>query len=617
MPRQIYRIGADIYNASNNQRIGSTDWAQNWSGKSDVQDLGQRTISQPTSTTTTSPDISKMFNANKVSSAPLATTKINQYDTDRKALQEKILANLQPTESETLLQKQLNNLLSRYESSVPALEGQGRGIALPLIRGQQAKLEQQAQAQMAPLQRQLGLEQTTRQGALTAAQEAYKLIPEKQKPMTISAGQSIIDPETGDVIYTAPDTESSKMITLSAGQSIYDPKTGKIVYSSPKAIDTPSSYDEWSLAGGETGTGQSYAEWVGNSKGLNSKITSQVDALAKGFDNNPITKRFSTILEGSQFVSSISNNTKNPADNQALIYAFAKAMDPDSVVREGEYATVQKYSQTWLESFGFNAARIINNQEFLTPQAIANIKATIETKFKAAQQNYNNLYNETTRKINLKTGQNDGSDYLTQYDFTGQQNKQQLRPLNKSYMNLDALLSEHPEYESLLQEMATENPDMTEEEALQNIQQISDSLGFNSGDSGTPIAVNKTNTKKVADAIGQFESGGNYKAIGKETGKGKAYGKYQIMDFNIPAWSRQALGYAITTQQFLNNPSLQDKIAHYKIEQLINTYGNVGDVASVWFSGRPLAKAGNAKDVIGTSVPQYVKNINSIYNKLG
>ena len=35
-------------------------------------------------------------------------------------------------------------------------------------------------------------------------------------------------------------------------------------------------------------------------------------------------------------------------------------MDPDSVVREGEYATVQKYSQTWGQKFGMDVNRILN-----------------------------------------------------------------------------------------------------------------------------------------------------------------------------------------------------------------------------------------------------------------
>jgi hypothetical protein len=42
-------------------------------------------------------------------------------------------------------------------------------------------------------------------------------------------------------------------------------------------------------------------------------------------------------------------------------------------------------------------------------------------------------------------------------------------------------------------------------------------------------------------------------------------------------------------------------------------YGNPVDAASVWFSGRPLAKAGNASDVLGTTVPQYAQKFMAAY----
>ena len=48
---------------------------------------------------------------------------------------------------------------------------------------------------------------------------------------------------------------------------------------------------------------------------------------------------------------------------------------------------------------------------------------------------------------------------------------------------------------------------------------------------------------QLQDAIGQYESGGDYTAVGKKTASGdQAYGKYQIMGSNIPAWTQQALG---------------------------------------------------------------------------
>ena len=121
---------------------------------------------------------------------------------------------------------------------------------------------------------------------------------------------------------------------------------------------------------------------------------------------------------------------------------------------------------------------------------------------------------------------------------------------------------------------------------------------------------------KAAEAIGQFESGGNYQAIGPVTSKGnKAYGKYQVMDFNIPSWSKQATGKSSTTEQFLNDTKLQDKVARFKIGEYWKKYKNVADVASVWFSGRPVKAAGEAKDILGTTVPQYIKNVEAIYDR--
>lgn len=117
----------------------------------------------------------------------------------------------------------------------------------------------------------------------------------------------------------------------------------------------------------------------------------------------------------------------------------------------------------------------------------------------------------------------------------------------------------------------------------------------------------------VLNAISSVESKGyanKYSALGKPNSKGqRAYGKYQVMDFNIPTWTKEALGYSLTPKQFLNNPDAQEAVAKYKIGQIYQQYGNAADTASVWFSGRPVAKAGNDRDVTGTTVPQYVKAV--------
>lgn len=159
--------------------------------------------------------------------------------------------------------------------------------------------------------------------------------------------------------------------------------------------------------------------------GLSTPVQTTVRGIAGNFDNEQQVKNFQQVQSANGLVQKISKSTKNPADNQALIYAFAKAMDPNSVVREGEYATVQKYAQSWAETQGFNAARILTNQEFLTEQAIQNIKDTVQSKYETEKQSYENVYNEYARRIDQQTGMGNGKDYLTNYSLNTQQNNVQ------------------------------------------------------------------------------------------------------------------------------------------------------------------------------------------------
>lgn len=89
----------------------------------------------------------------------------------------------------------------------------------------------------------------------------------------------------------------------------------------------------------------------------------------------------------------------------------------------------------------------------------------------------------------------------------------------------------------------------------------------------------------------------------------RAYGKYQIMGSNIPSWTKEATGKSYTPQEFLANPDIQEQTAAYHINRNLQKY-SPEDAASIWFSGRPAKKAGNARDVYGTTVPQYIKMFN-------
>jgi hypothetical protein len=118
-----------------------------------------------------------------------------------------------------------------------------------------------------------------------------------------------------------------------------------------------------------------------------------------------------------------------------------------------------------------------------------------------------------------------------------------------------------------------------------------------------------------ANAIGSVESSNNYQALGPQTSSGdRAYGRYQVMGQNIPQWTKEVLGTTLTPQQFLANPQAQDAVFNAKFGQSVQKYGNPQDAASVWFSGRPVAQAGNASDG-STTVPQYVQKFNTALNQ--
>jgi muramidase (phage lysozyme) len=83
---------------------------------------------------------------------------------------------------------------------------------------------------------------------------------------------------------------------------------------------------------------------------------------------------------------------------------------------------------------------------------------------------------------------------------------------------------------------------------------------------------------RFMEAVGSVESGGNYKARNPVSG---AYGKYQIMPANWPAWARRYLGNAHAKQ----TPRNQDRVAAGKMTSLHGWLGSWRRVAYWWLTG--------------------------------
>ena len=424
------------------------------------------------------------------------------------------------------------------------------------------------------------------------------------KPITLSPGQTIYDPVSGESLFTAPERPSDNKPTIEKiGNSLlqYNPATGgwDNVYT---ASGSEEDLTPLSAADIKTYASLGYDVKPGMTKADLNAIKklppnqAKLDAAQKEVDDvnqilnhpgfnesvgpNPFARR---LFNWNEFINSNAGNFVAKVEQIISQKSLSSLIDA-----KARGATFGALSDTEMTILTKAATELGNLRKYRDNDPTKDVVG-----YRTTENNFNRIMKE------IQDSANKIIDYA---EKERQEGVIEQSPADK----LDNYYIKNPNQRGYIDQLDQEG--YSDEEKLQILGEVS----FNQVGNDTNEVV------KISQAIGQFESGGNYKAIGPKTKSGdKAYGKYQIMGNNIPSWSKEALGKSVTPQEFLNNPELQDKIAQYKMKQYFDKYGNVEDVASVWFSGRPVAKAGNDKDVLGTSVPQYIKNIRSLYNKLG
>ena len=180
---------------------------------------------------------------------------------------------------------------------------------------------------------------------------------------------------------------------------------------------------------------------VGGSGLTPSQINTTVNGIAGAFDNEPIVKDFNQATSQYNLMSSLGTQGKNPGDDIAFVYAFAKLMDPNSVVREGEYATIQKYAQSFLDAKTLEAIRLVKNTNFLTAGAKQSLLNTAKAKLKVMQAQYDNVNSEYQRQIDDAYAGKPRT--ITQYDQSSTPDNDALRQQVAGYgYDYDALVAD-------------------------------------------------------------------------------------------------------------------------------------------------------------------------------
>ena len=225
----------------------------------------------------------------------------------------------------------------------------------------------------------------------------------------VDAGKSA-DQYPGHVAIVTDVDEKSRTFTITDyNGSGGSQKLGKRVIS----MDNPQIKGYW-MSSNMQGIGATQKSVL---QGIPKEYLSSINQVSGSFENEPQIKGFQQIQAARNNIRSISNDTKNPSDDQSLIYAFAKVMDPNSVVREGEYKTVQEYAQSLFNKYGTGMQQAFTGEGFLSKQARENIKKTIEGKYNVEKELYTNVRNQYAQKIDSLAGKNIGNELLQDYAY--------------------------------------------------------------------------------------------------------------------------------------------------------------------------------------------------------
>lgn len=357
-----------------------------------------------------------------------------------KALEESGLAEARTQMNNT--QNQINSITAKMNQDLLQLRGVGsaEGVTETVYGGQQAQISREATIRLLPLQAQLAADQ----GNYEAAQENTNLLfniyskdaqnslsfyekqaeviyadataKEKEKLDENKAQKSFMN----DVIKMEINNQSdlAKEFASNGNWTAYRALTS---VRPPTNVNSPTFQEDMQnyredVASIASSYGYSAPKVGGVLSELPTSIQGKIINKADSLGSSDIGKKFNATVDAINVINGIDPKSKNPADHQTVVYQFAKSLDPESVVREGEYATIAKYAQSMVSRYKKEITNAIAGTGFLSEKAIKDIQSTMNNNYNSRKPQYDNLKSEIGRVINNIAGANVANEILVDYE---------------------------------------------------------------------------------------------------------------------------------------------------------------------------------------------------------
>lgn len=139
--------------------------------------------------------------------------------------------------------------------------------------------------------------------------------------------------------------------------------------------------------------------------GISPRAKTTALGVANNWRNSQMAKQAEQFSEDRATVKNILGkiNSATGPDDMALTYLFARNMDRESTVRDGERVTAEKNAQGWKEKFGVDVKNILDGKGKATfsPQARARILSVLAPRMKEFESNYKRAYGQERQKIQM------------------------------------------------------------------------------------------------------------------------------------------------------------------------------------------------------------------------
>ena len=156
-----------------------------------------------------------------------------------------------------------------------------------------------------------------------------------------------------------------------------------------------------------------------------------ISSARTNLEQDPQFKAYRTLANQIEDVKGIQSRINawkaTPQDQQQMITAFSKVLDPTSVVRESEFELTKKYGQAGYQALLQNVSQYWRGDGILNPKSAKILAESLANRYGSIEQQYNNQLQLAKSNIEMNLGRklsNSEFETMTQTQFSKSSNTQ-------------------------------------------------------------------------------------------------------------------------------------------------------------------------------------------------